>query len=286
MIFTIFTTIFNRQNYLPLLYESLKKQTFSDFEWLIVDDGSTDETHDLVDGWIREGLLCIRYYYQENGGKHRAINKGVQLAKGEWFFIVDSDDYLPNRSLEIANKWVDSIKSDESYAGVCGVKKDITGKTRCGYSFEFLDMSPLFGTEISRTDKAEIFRTSILKKFSFPDFPGEKFCAESLIWNRIGLHYKLRYFNEVIYCFEYLVDGLSRNSLRHRRQSPTYASLVYKEQMKYKPSLKEKIRAAINYWRFVWFSKLEHKFFDIPCFAYLLLPVGILFCIRDNCAVK
>ena len=283
---TVFTPTKNRAHTLSRLHESLGNQTLKKFEWLIVDDGSTDETHDLVDGWIREGLLCIRYYYQENGGKHRAINKGAQLAKGEWFFIVDSDDYLPNRSLELANKWVDSIKSDESYAGVCGVKKDITGKIRCGYSFEFLDMSPLYGTEISRTDKAEIFRTSILKEFSFPDFPGEKFCAESLIWNRIGLHYKLRYFNEVIYCFEYLVDGLSRNSLRHRRQSPTYASLVYKEQMKYKPSLKEKIRAAINYWRFVWFSKLEHKFFDIPSFAYLLLPVGILFCIRDNCAVK
>lgn len=283
---TVFTSTYNRAYLLPRLYESLKKQTFKDFEWLIVDDGSIDGTRDLVDGWVTEGHLDIRYYYQENGGKHRAINKGAQLAKGEWFFIVDSDDYLPDNSLEIASKWIDTIKDDDSFAGVCGVKKDITEKIDCGFNFEFLDASPLYGTEISRIDKAEIFRTSILKGFPFPDFPGERFCAEGLIWSRIGLYYKLRYFNEVIYCFEYLEDGLSRNSLRHRRQSPTYASLVYKEQVKYKPSWKEKVRAAINYWRFVWFSKMGHKFVDVPCFAYLFLPVGLLFCIRDNRVVK
>lgn len=283
---TVFTPTYNRAYLLPRLYESLKSQTFKDLEWLIVDDGSTDDTRDLVDKWINKNLLDIRYYYQENGGKHRAINRGAPLAKGEWFFIVDSDDYLPDNSLEIASKWIDTIKDDDSFAGVCGVKKDITEKIDCGFNFEFMDASPLYGTEISRTDKAEIFRTSILKGFPFPDFPGERFCAEGLIWNRIGLHYKLRYFNEVIYCFEYLEDGLSRNSLRHRRQSPTYASLVYKEQVKYKPSWKEKVRAAINYWRFVWFAKVEHTFFDVPCYAYLFLPVGLLFTIRDNYILK
>lgn len=279
---TVFTPTYNRANLLPRLYESLKKQTFKDFEWLIVDDGSADGTRDLVGRWIKERLIDIRYYCQENGGKHRAINRGAQLAKGEWFFIVDSDDYLPDNSLEIASKWIDTIKDDDSFAGVCGVKKDITEKIDCGFNFEFLDASPLYGTEISRTDKAEIFRTSILKGFPFPDFPGERFCAESLVWNRIGLHYKLRYFNEIIYRFEYLDDGLSRNSLRHRRQSPTYASLVYKEQIKYKPSLKEKIRAAINYWRFVWFAKCESKYVGLPLYAYFLLPIGGLFMIKDS----
>lgn len=279
---TVFTPTYNRANLLPRLYESLKKQTFKNFEWLIVDDGSTDDTRDLVDGWIKEKLIDIRYYYQENGGKHRAINRGAQLANGEWFFIVDSDDYLPDNSLEIADKWINTIKDNDSFAGVCGVKKDITEKIKCGFNIKYLDISPLYGAEISRTDKAEIFRTSILKDYPFPDFPGERFCAESLVWNRIGLHYKLRYFNELIYSFEYLGDGLSRNSLKHRRQSPTYASLVYKEQMKYKPSLKEKIRAAINYWRFVWFANGESKYLGLPLYAYFLLPIGGLFMIKDS----
>lgn len=284
MIFTIFTPTYNRVCLLPKLYESLKSQTFKDFEWLIVDDGSTDGTRDLIDGWIKESLLDIRYYYQVNGGKHRAINKGVPLAKGEWFFIVDSDDYLPDNSLEIANKWLKTVEEDDSFAGVSGMRRinGIVPKV----DFEVLDLSPLRITEYIRVDKAEIFKTAILKKYPFPDIPGEKFCAEGLIWSRIGLRYKLRYFNEVIYFCEYLDEGLTKSSLKNRRSNPTYASMIYREQMRNMPALKEKIRAAINYWRFVWFSKMGHKFVDVPCFAYLFLPVGLLFCIRDNRVVK
>ena len=200
MIFTIFTPTYNRAYLLSKLYESLKSQSFKDFEWLIVDDGSTDGTRDMVDGWTNEGLLNIRYYYQENGGKHRAINKGVPLASGEWFFIVDSDDYLPDNSLEIANKWMKSVENNESFAGVSGMRR-INGNVP-KVNFEVLDLSPLRINEYIRVDKAEIFKTAILKKYPFPDIPGEKFCAEGLIWSRIGLRYKLRYFNEVIYFCE------------------------------------------------------------------------------------
>ena len=281
---TVFTPTYNRAYLLPRLYESLKKQTFNDFEWLIVDDGSTDGTCDLVDGWIEEKLIDIRYYYQKNGGKHRAINKGALLAKGEWFFIVDSDDYLPDNSLEIAYKWIETIKDDQLFAGVCGVKKDITEKIRCGFNFEFLDISPLYDSDIRRVDKAEIFRTSILKEFPFPDIPSEKFCAEELVRNRIGLYYKLRYFNIIIYYYKYLDDGLSKNSLRNRRLSPTYASLVYKEQMRYKPSLKNRIRAAINFWRFVFLTS-NIKFVGIPLWGFLFLPIGSCMMIIDTCQI-
>ena len=279
---TLFTPTYNRAYLLPKLYESLKRQTYRDFEWLIVDDGSTDDTQQVVAQWIEERPFDIRYVYQENGGKHRAINKGVLLAKAEWFFIVDSDDYLPEDSLSIANKWIETIKNDDSFAGVCGVKREITGIIKSGFDFVYFDISPLYGSEMSRSDKAEIFRTSILRKFPFPDFEGEKFCAEGIIWSRIGLQYNLRYFNEVIYCYEYLEDGLSKNSLKNRRQSPTYASLVYKEQMRYKPLLKDKFRAAINYWRFIWFTKNLRKFSEIPVFAFIFLPIGVFFCFRDS----
>lgn len=280
---TIFTPTYNRAFLLPKLYESLKSQTFKDFEWLIVDDGSTDGTRDLIDGWIKESLLDIRYYYQENGGKHRAINKGVPLAKGEWFFIVDSDDYLPDSSLEIANKWLKTVEDDDSFAGVSGMRRINGNEPKV--NFEVIDQSPIRINEYIRVDKAEIFKTAILKEYPFPDIPGEKFCAEGLIWSRIGLRYKLRYFNEVIYFCEYLDEGLTKSSLINRRKNPTYASIIYREQMRDMPALKEKIRAAINYWRFVWFSQEKHKYINVPCFAYLFLPVGILFCIRDNCIV-
>ena len=91
---TVFTPSFNRAHLLSRLYDSLLKQTTNDFEWLIVDDGSTDDTETKVEEFINKGELPIRYYKQQNGGKHRAINTGVQLASGELFFIVDSDDGL------------------------------------------------------------------------------------------------------------------------------------------------------------------------------------------------
>lgn len=282
---TVFTPTYNRAYLLPRLYESLKSQTFKDFEWLIVDDGSADGTRDLVGRWIKEKLIDIRYYYQKNGGKHRAINKGAQLAKGEWFFIVDSDDYLPDNSLEIANKWIATIKDDDTFAGVCGVKKDISGIIKHGFKYKFIDKSPLYSLEISKADKADIIRTSILKDFPFPDFPGEYFCAEGLVWCRIGCSYKFRYFNEIVYCYKYLDDGLTKNSIRNRRQSPTYASLVYKEQMFYKPYMKNKIRAAINFWRFVWLSKDKHILYDIPYYAYFFLFVGLFLWLKDTILV-
>ena len=281
---TIFTPTYNRAFLLPKLYESLKNQTFKDFEWLIVDDGSTDGTRDLIDGWIKESLLDIRYYYQENGGKHRAINKGVPLAKGEWFFIVDSDDYLPDNSLEIANKWLKTVEEDDSFAGVSGMRR-INGNVP-KVNFEVLDLSPLRINEYMRVDKAEIFKTAILKKYPFPDIPGEKFCAEGLIWSRIGLRYKLRYFNEVIYFCEYLDGGWSNGVIKNRRSSPSYTLLLYREQMAYAISMKNKVRAAINYWRFVWFSKDKHKYINVPCFAYPFAFIGLLMCIKDSFSIR
>lgn len=281
---TVFTPTYNRAYLLPKLYESLKKQSFNDFEWLIVDDGSTDGTCDLVDGWIKEKQIDIRYYYQENGGKHRAINRGAQLANGEWFFIVDSDDSLPDNSLEIANKWMKSVENDNSFAGVCGMRR-INGQDPV-VNFDVLDSSSLKSNDIFRGDKAEIIKTHVLKKYPFPDIPNEKFCAESLIWSRIGLHYKFRYFNEVIYYCDYLDDGLTKNSIRNRRKNPQYASIIYREQMKHMPSVINKIRAAINYWRFVWFTKGFSKYTDLPLFAYFFVPIGLLFCLLDFFVVK
>lgn len=277
---TIFTPTYNRAHLLPALYESLKNQSYLDFEWLIIDDGSTDNTRDIVTKWIEDEEISIRYYYQENGGKHRAINKGVGLANGNWFFIVDSDDILTENALERASEWMESVEEDETFAGVSGMRK--IGMEAPHLNFDVLDISPLMISNYTRADKAEIFKTEILRAYPFPDVPGEMFCAESLIWNRIGLRYKIRYINEIIYICHYLEDGLTRKSLRLRRESPTYASLNYKEQMENMPTPKNKIRAAINYWRFVWFTNDYNKYRDVPLWAYLLLPIGILFMMKDN----
>ena len=118
---TVFTPTYNRAYLLPRLYQSLKAQTVTNFEWLIVDDGSTDDTQQVIQRWAeQENKFSIRYTRVENGGKHRAINLGVQLARGELFFIVDSDDALAPNAMERINFWRNSIRGSSEFAGVSG----------------------------------------------------------------------------------------------------------------------------------------------------------------------
>lgn len=212
---TIFTPIYNRANIVEQLYFSLLNQTNHDFEWLIIDDGSDDQIDELIDGWIKKGnaSFTIRFYRQENGGKHRAINRGVQLAKGGAFFIVDSDDYLTNDALELVHKWWKDVEEDEDFAGISGLRGNKKG--------EIIGERPSFEAYIDATnmergqyglwgDKAEVYKTSVLKKYPFPEIAGENFLTESVVWDRIaddGL--KIRWYNRVIYMCEYREDGLT-----------------------------------------------------------------------------
>ena len=127
---TVFTPSYNRANCLPRLYESIKAQSNKNFEWLIVDDCSVDETEIIVREWVNDGSIKIRYIYQENGGKARAFNNGVKNAEGELFFCVDSDDYLPNDAVElILDRW--NKVDDAKIAGIIGLKENEKGELLC-----------------------------------------------------------------------------------------------------------------------------------------------------------
>ena len=142
MIITVFTPTYNRAYLIGELYESLCNQSCKDFEWLVVDDGSTDDTEVLINSFIAENKINIYYAKQPNGGKHRAINRGVRLAKGELFFIVDSDDQLPCESIQSVLTYYLQIKNDMSFAGVCGLKYFFSGKRIGGeVSFSVIDCS-------------------------------------------------------------------------------------------------------------------------------------------------
>jgi len=214
---TIFTPVYNRAYIIGQLYQSLLRQTNHNFEWLIIDDGSKDQVGELVSGWIKDGHspFTIRFYQQENGGKHRAINRGVQLAKGDAFFIVDSDDYLTDDAVELIYKWWKDVEKDENYAGVSGLRGNRNG--------DVIGDAPLFETYVDVTnidrkqygllgDKAEIYKTSVLKRYPFPEFAGENFLTESVVWDKIAYDgLKVRWFNQVIYICEYREDGLTNH---------------------------------------------------------------------------
>lgn len=283
MLITVFTPTYNRAHLLGRLYESLCAQRFTDFEWLIVDDGSTDGTASLVQSFIAKRRIDIKYLSQRNGGKHRAINHGVGQAKGELFFIVDSDDYLPADSLQsIATEYA---KCDSSMGGVAGLDATDGGKViGSGLTQEFIECNSMeirFKHHVTG-DLAEVFKTSVMREFPFPEIDGEKFCPEALVWNRIALKYNLRYFNKVIYIAEYQDGGLTDNIVRVRRQSPVTSTTYYAELLLSSIPWGQKLKAAINYWRFRLCCKKFSKVPQLPLAWNAVWPLGWLMHLRDQ----
>lgn len=288
MLITVFTPTYNRAYRLGSLYESLCKQTFRDFEWLIVDDGSTDNTRELVEGWITENRIGIRYIAQPNGGKHRAINRGVKEAEGILFFIVDSDDILPSDSMEIICEYYSKIANRKDISGIVGLKAYFDGSV-VGNSYDFgiiICNNQDFDYKYRFTgDRADVMLTSIMKRFPFPEIEGEKFCPEGLIWNRISDSYKQLYFSRIIYLCEYLGDGLTAHITKARCESPIATCSTYAEKL-YRPiPFMDKVKAAICYWRFyACISKKRKKLLGtkINKLWVLLRPIGFIFHYRDK----
>ena len=218
---SIFTPTYNRAYTLGALYESLRKQTCQDFEWIIVDDGSTDNTEELCRGFYSY-LFPIHYFKIPNHGKHIAINFEIQKALGEWFFIVDSDDQLPEHSIENIKKESEKISDKKDIAVLCGMKFYKNGERVGGnLNFKEIDCSALdfrYKYHI-KGDAAEAIRTTVIKKYPFPEFDDERFCPEALLFNRIARKYKTHYFNKNVYLCEYLTDGLSAKITKIRMNS-------------------------------------------------------------------
>lgn len=285
MLITVFTPTYNRAYRLEALYQSLCKQSYKDFEWLIIDDGSTDDTRELVSKFINEGKINIRYFTQPNGGKHRAINRGVKEAGGILFYIVDSDDILPPDSLHHIALHYDMIKDRHDIGGVCGLKADYDGVIVGGdKDFDVLECSAfdLRYKHNVKGDMAEVFLTSVMKKYPFPEIEGERFCPEALIWNRISAHYPLHYFNHPVYYCEYLEDGLTSAITRVRVNSPVATTMTYAELAKAPVSFFIRFRSAINYWRFRRYIKDKKVIPQLGLFWQLARPFSLLFYSKDK----
>lgn len=250
---TVFTATYNRAYILTNLYESLKKQTYTNFEWLIINDGSTDNTDSLVQSFIsNENKFNIRYIKHTGLGKHVAMNKAIKIAKGELFMSVDSDDFLREDALEMIDKYEKSITDKNEFAGVSGLRCDLNGKVigdEWQHNSMFIDATN-FERQKYRLlgDKAEAYYTRVLKKYSLPQFEGERFMAE-IIWNQIANDgYKLRWFNEKIYIGEYLEDGLTSNIIKNNLNNFNGYTYCTREELKFKQiSLLNKLKKLIVY---------------------------------------
>lgn len=251
MTITILTPTYNRRDGVKNLWESLQSQTVKDFEWLIVDDGSTDDTKGLIEQLRPESDFPIRYIYKANGGKHTALNAGIKEIENELTFIVDSDDCLSKDSV------ASILKTNRKYSA----RSDL-----CGYTFlrSFPDgkingkvFSPnekmasyidaRVNADDTNADKAEVFRTSCLKEFPFPEYPGEKFLGEDMVWVRMARKYKMVHVNKAIYIGNYMEDGLTNNRRKHNIASPIGCMHRAEEFMESDIKFRYRVKGSLQY---------------------------------------
>lgn len=277
---TVFTPTYNRKDKIVNLYKSLKKQKYIDFEWLIVDDGSTDNTKELIDKFINEKEINVRYYYQKNSGKHIAFNTGIEHAKGDLFVCVDSDDFLSNDALSSINLLYEKYKNNKNICGFVFLRGKNLNSPITNY-FEFEETVGNYNDYIINNgikgDLCEVFITNILKQYAFPKFEGEKFLAEGFLWSLIGEKYNYVFLNKIIYLCNYLEGGLTKSGRRLRINNPLGGKEHAKEYIKKIFRFKIRFKNMILYLVYSFFSKTDSNtsFVFLKCIC--LLPSFILY---------
>ncbi|WP_395064847.1 glycosyltransferase family 2 protein [Flavobacterium sp.] len=214
---TIFTPCYNRASLLPQLYASLVSQSSHNFEWVIVDDGSTDNSKQVIEQFILENKFPIHYHYKPNGGKHTAINVGVNKANGTLFFIVDSDDFLSNDAVKITNDAFIKIKDNDKIGGIIGLSQFTNGAVvgdNFLHDYWQISFADYYLKYNLKGDKSVAFKTKIMKEFPFPEKEGVKYVFEAVVWHEMAKKYDVLCLNDVIQYKEYLDGGLSDSSYK------------------------------------------------------------------------
>ncbi|GAA4274196.1 glycosyltransferase family 2 protein [Aquimarina gracilis] len=279
---TVFTPTYNRAYCLHKCYNSLVKQSNQDFVWLIIDDGSTDDTKDLVASWIKESKIDIIYHYQENQGMHGGHNGAYRLIDTTLNFCIDSDDYVADDAIEkILNSW-EQIKDKPEFAGVVGLDADESGSiigTKIPEHIKETTLYNLYNSYGVKGDKKLVYRTEVIKQYpEYPIFEGERFVPLGYLYQLIDQDYKLLPVNEVFCVVEYMEDGSSMNILKQYRRHPKGFAFSRKSRMKLAKNFKDKFKNAIHYVSSSMFTKNGSFLAESPkkLTTILAIPFGIL----------
>lgn len=248
MKFSVITPTFNRAHTLPFVYKSLLAQTMQDFEWLIIDDGSSDLTRDLVSGW--RASFPIHYFWKPNGGKHTAINYGVRRAKGFLTLIFDSDDQCTPNTLQVFQDSWDSIPDPDRFANVSCLCQDSAGRIigeqypKSPYdAFTFRDQLRMRSAE-----RWGINRTDVMREFPFPEEVGG-FVPEALVWNRISQKYAARFINIPLRIYEQAPDSLSGKVTQLTKMNSSATLTYYKELWRSSAPIFLRLKSAFHFLR-------------------------------------
>jgi glycosyltransferase involved in cell wall biosynthesis len=278
---TVFTPTYNRAYCLNACYQSLLRQTCKDFVWLIIDDGSTDNTRELVNSWIEENKIEIKYHWQKNQGMHGAHNTAYELIETELNVCIDSDDYMPLKAIEkITDFW--KMYGSNKVSGIVGLDS-YTDQTIIGTKLpENLQSSTLFDLYSKHGvtgDKKLVYRTELTKQYPYPLFENEKYVGLAYKYYMLDKQYELLLLNEVLCCVEYLPDGSSLNMFNQYRKNPRGFAFYRKELMKLPfTSLRFKFRQGIHYvssslmirnWKFLSEAPVKGL-------TFLAIPFGVL----------
>ena len=248
-ILTIFTPTYNRAATLHLCYESLCRQTCRDFTWLIIDDGSTDGTRELVEGWKKEERVPITYHYQENQGMHGAHNAAYRLIDTELNTCIDSDDYMPDDAVEkIVTFW--RKHGSREVAGIIALDTDFNGQM-IGTKFpDGMERTTLGGfyNHGGRGDKKLIYRTEVICSYpEYPLFKGEKYVSLAYKYELIDQDYELLVMNEPVCRVNYQPDGSTMNMYRQYVRNPQGFAFIRRQSMVLAPTARRRFIEAVHY---------------------------------------
>ncbi|WP_282085914.1 glycosyltransferase family 2 protein [Aquimarina algiphila] len=279
---TVFTPTYNRAYCLHKCYESLVKQSNQDFKWLIIDDGSSDNTKELVASWIKEDKIDIQYHYQKNLGMHGGHNAAYRLIETTLNVCIDSDDFMGEEAIQkILDAW-ESIKDKSEYAGLVGLDADESGAiigTKIPEGIKETTMYELYNTHKVLGDKKLVYRTEVVKKYPpYPIFEGERFVPLGYLYQLIDQDYKLLPINEVFCVVEYMEDGSSMNMLKQYRRHPRGFAFSRKSRMQLATGFKDKFKNAIHYVSSSLFIKNGAFLKESPkkLITFFAIPLGVL----------
>jgi len=235
---TVFTPTYNRANTLDRVFNSLNNQTYLDFQWIIIDDGSTDNTEELVGKYMKKANYNIIYKKQKNSGKHIATNRALDICDTELFVIADSDDSFKDNALEVlVNTW-DSIEDKDNYKGVICRCYDVQTGEGIGipfpkYVFDSNDIEAFFKYKL-RYEKWMLFSTKVFKEYKFPEYGGLRFFPETITWQKMAEKYKTRYIDEKLRAYYRDQDNsVTKKSYNRCKENIYYWIHFINDEMKY-----------------------------------------------------
>lgn len=279
---TVVTPTYNREKHLQICYESLLKQTDKRFIWMIIDDGSVDNTEDIVNIWIKEKKIKIVYIKKKNGGKASALNIALENIITKYVVCLDSDDTFYENTIERALIDLDSIYDNDNICGLLALRNNpdgsVMGGVRIPTKCNYVTAQDIFIKLKLKTELICFYKTMKIKKYRFPVFKNEKFVSPAWMQYMITFENKFLVSQDSLCCCKYVEDGLTKNKKKVIYNNPKGYTCVKLISYNLSDTLPEKIKNGLMYTCGCFLSKDYHFLNDVnyKVLTVFLIPLGYI----------